>query len=223
VIARRILGPLVLMAVASPALAQPKERIGLFVADARGASVGLPAAVGWTPAVPSSTVVPSRGFGIDLGAHVYVLRMRRAAIGVGAAWITSASTTTPPEASTGTGTTPTPATIPDVTTRLTTLAPQVSLNFGHSLGWSYLSAGLGRAKVTSEATLEPGTTTFSPVNTGWVKSLNWGGGARWFINDHVGIGFDLRWHKLNPLPATNTNVAGSRVTLLVAGAGVVLK
>ena len=222
-IALRIVCALALMAVASPALAQTKERIGLFVADARGASVGLPAAVGWTPAVPTGTDVPSRGFGIDLGAHVYVLRMRWASIGLGAAWVTAESTTTPPETSTTPGSTATDLTIPEVTTRFTTLAPQVSLNFGHSLGWSYVSAGLGGSKVESEATLATGTTTFSPVKTGWVKSLNWGGGARWFVNDHVGIGFDLRWHKLNPLPATTTNVGGPRVTMLVAGAGVVLK
>ena len=27
--------------------------------------------------------------------------------------------------------------------------PQLSINFGHKLGWSYLSAGYGATKVTS--------------------------------------------------------------------------
>ena len=29
--------------------------------------------------------------------------------------------------------------------------PQLSINFGHKLGWSYLSAGIGVSKVTSRA------------------------------------------------------------------------
>lgn len=221
--ARRILCIVAMLAVGSPVFAQTKEKIGLFVADARIASVGLPAQVGWTPVVPADTVLPSRGFGLDLGAHVYVLRTRRIALGVGAAWITADSTSSPPEPSTPSTPPPAATTIPSVTTRFTTLAPQVSINFGHSLGWSYLSVGMGRAKVTSEAALDTGTTTFAPVDTGWVKSLNWGGGARWFINDHVGVGFDLRWHKANPLPATSTNVGGPRVSMIVAGGGIVLK
>lgn len=208
------------LAMANTSLAQPKEPIGRFAADARIASAGLPVDEGWTPAVPTTTVIPSRGLGGDFGAHVYVLRVRRAVFGVGASLLAARATSTPTLVE---GSTPTVNTIPDVTTRVTALAPQVSLNFGHSLGWSYVSAGLGRAKVESQASLAGNSTTFTPRDSGWVKALNWGGGARWFVNDRVGFGFDVRWHKLNPLPATNTGPGAPRVSFLVAGAGVVLK
>jgi hypothetical protein len=206
------------LAMADATLAQQRERIGLFVADARIASSGLPSEVGWTPAVPTGTLTPTRGLGFEIGAHVNVLRFRVLAIGVGATWLKAGGTASPAEP---TGTPPPPVTIPDVTTRITAFAPQVSLNFGHSLGWSYVSAGLGRTKSDSEATLTGAT--FTPRHTDWVKTLNYGGGARWFVTDHVGVGFDVRWHKVSLVPASATHPGAPRASLFVAGAGVVLK
>jgi hypothetical protein len=113
--------------------------------------------------------------------------------------------------------------MPEVTTKITTLAPQVSLNFGHSLGWSYLSAGLGQSRVKGEATPTTGTTTFTPSDSGHVKTINFGGGARWFMKDRLGFGFDLRWYKLSLVPATDTHPGAGRASLFAAGAGVVLK
>ena len=208
------------VAMASTTLAQQREPIAPFVADVHVTSSGLPVAEGWTPLVPTNTVLPSRGLGLEIGAHVNVLRARSFALGVGATWMTARGSSAPPDPEEGTTN---PATVPDVTTRVTSLAPQLSLNFGHSLGWSYLSAGLGRARVKSEAALPSGTTTFTPRDSDWVKTLNFGGGARWFINDHVGIGFDVRWHKLSVVPASSTHPGAGRASLLVAGAGLVLK
>ena len=209
------------LSAATTSLAQTKEPIGPFVLDLRMASSGVPAESGWTPLVPVDTVVPSRGLGFDVGAHVHVLRRRALAIGIGATWLVARGSTSPPDPAEGApATTPT---VPRVTTRVTSLAPQVSLNFGHSLGWSYLSAGLGRARVESEATLVGGSTTFTPRDSDWVKTINFGGGARWFINDRVGVGFDLRWHKTSLVSATATHPGAGRASLLVAGAGVVVK
>jgi hypothetical protein len=222
-ITRGLVFALATLAVANTSAAQPKEPIGRIVADLRVASAELPASVGWTPAVPPGTVVPSRGLAIDAGAHLYVLRFRRISIGVGAAWLAGGGTTSPP-AIPQTPTTPSPAaTIPEVSTRLTMLTPQVSLNFGHSMGWSYLSAGLGGANVTSEASLTGSVTTFTSLESGWVKTINYGGGARWFLNDHLGVGFDLRWYKLSIVPASATHPGAPRASLLVAGGGIVLK
>jgi hypothetical protein len=205
------------LAAASTALAQPKERIAPFVADVRVASSGLPNEPGWTPAVPNGTLAPTRGPGIELAAHLQVLRFRAVAVGLGASWLVARGTAQPPEP-----TTPAPpTTIPDVTTKVTAFAPQVSLNFGHSLGWSYLSAGLGRTKTESEATLVGAT--FPPRQSDWVKTLNYGGGARWFITDHFGVGFDVRWHKLSLVAASATHPGAPRASLFVAGAGIVLK
>jgi hypothetical protein len=220
-----ILRPLVFAAVlltaASTSLAQQKEPIGPFVVDFRMASSGLPAEPGWTPLLPANTVVPSRGLGFDVGAHVNVLRRRSFALGIGASWLVARGSTSPPEPPEGT--TPAAQTVPSVTTRVTGFAPQLSLNFGHSLGWSYLSAGLGRARAESEATLAGGGATFTPRDSNWVKTLNFGGGARWFLTDRIGVGFDLRWHKVSLVPASATHPGAGRASLLVAGAGIVIK
>ena len=71
---------------------------------------------------------------------------------------------------------------PDVVTRSTTLAPQLSFNFGHRLGWSYLSAGYGAAKVVSESATV-GTGRRRRPTPGWGGAMNVGGGARWFVTD----------------------------------------
>jgi hypothetical protein len=199
--------------------AQQKAPIGWWVADVRLTSAGLPNEPGWTPTIPTGTVTPTRGLGVDVGAHVNVLRTRAIALGIGATYLTARSATSPSEPADGTPVTI--ATIPELSTRVTSFAPQVSLNFGHSMGWSYLSAGLGRTKAESRATLTG--TTFTPRNSGWVKTLNYGGGARWFLNDHIGVGFDLRWHKVSLVAASATHPGAPRASLLVAGAGVVVK
>jgi hypothetical protein len=221
-IVRALVIALALLAPAATSLAQPKEPIGFFVADVRVVSAGLPVTGGWTPAVPPSRVVPSRGLGVDLAAHAYLLRFRRAAIGVGAGWLAAGSTSSSPAPVPGA--TPSPiAPLPDVTTRVRALVPQVSLNFGHSLGWSYLSAGLGGTSVESEAAAISGGVPVAPRESGWVKTINYGGGARWMLNQHLGVGFDVRWYKLSIVPASDTHPGASRESLIMAGVGVVLK
>ena len=71
----------------------------------------------------------------------------------------------------------------DATATMNVLAPQISFNFGTSDGWSYLSVGAGTARVNAEA-------------TGSSSAINAGGGARWFIKRHIGVGFDLRLHRI---------------------------
>ena len=220
---RSLLAVVAILAAATTSSAQPKEPIGRFVIDLRGASVGLPSAEGWTPTVPQGTEVPARSLGLEAGAHVYLWRTRLVAIGVGATFLTGRGRTAPVAPEDGDPTSP-PTTIPEVTTRFASLVPQVSLNFGHSLGWSYISVGLGGAKVESEAILPLGSlVTFTPRESGWTKSLNYGGGARWFINRHVGVGFDVRWHTLSIVPMSTTHPGAPRETLLTAGAGLVFK
>lgn len=218
---RVVVFAVVVLATANASLAQPHEPIGRFVVDVRGASAGLPTEEGWTPAVPSGTVVPSRALGLEAGVHVYMVRFRGAALGLGATWLVSQGRIAPPVAPEST-TAPTLAS-PEVTTRLSSVVPQLSLNFGHALGWSYLSAGLGQTRVESDAVAASSTIQFIPRDSGWTKTLNFGGGARWFITDHLGVGFDLRWHKLSIVPATATRPSAPRASLLTAGVGVSLK
>lgn len=216
--ARALVVAVVFVTAPGTSSAQPKERIGPWVADVRITSAGLPSEAGWTPEVPNGTVVPSRGFGLEFGAHLNVLRVRSLALGVGATWLVARGSTSSPGP---TDSTPEPPPVPAMTTRVTAFAPQVSLNFGHALGWSYVSAGLGRSRTESEATLAG--TTFIPQDSDWVKTLNYGGGARWFLNDHVGVGFDVRWHKTSLVAASATHPGAPRASLLVAGAGLVFK
>ena len=219
-IARALVCAVSVLTAAVTTHAQQRERIGVWVADLRVSSAGLPGDPGWTPNVPTGTVTPSRALGLEVGAHFNVLRFRAIALGVGGTWLSARGTSTPPEPAPP-PTPPPPQTIPEVTTRISSLTPQVSLNFGHSLGWSYLSAGLGRSRVKSEAVLTG--QTFTPSDSDWVKTLNFGGGARWFVNDHIGVGFDVRWHKLSLVAASATHPGAPRASVFVAGAGLVVK
>ena len=76
----------------------------------------------------------------------------------------------------------------------------MAVNFGHRDGWSYISAGVGRASVKSEAEGGP------PDPTGSGSAYHYGGGARWFMTRHVAAAFDLRVWRLSSRPA-----AGDRV------------
>jgi hypothetical protein len=207
---------------AAPAAGQQRrEPIGRFVVDARVTSAGLPGDQGWTPVLPPETETPSRALGLNIGAHVYVLRFKSLAIGAGASWDTGRGTVAPPDIPEGT-TTPV-VQGPEVTTRLTSFAPQVSVNFGHSLGWSYISGGIGRTRVESSAQAVTGTAQYVPVDSGWTKAINYGGGARWFINEHVGVSFDLRWYNLSIVEPSATSPGAPRASLLTAAVGVSLK
>jgi hypothetical protein len=96
------------------------------------------------------------------------------------------------------------ATAPDTVLTMQMIVPQLSFNFGTSNGWSYLSAGAGPVRIRT-------TRTFN------TRSINAGGGARWFLNNHMAIGFDIRMHKLaarGALPQT---------TLVSASVGLSLK
>lgn len=208
-----------LLGVATAAPAQTSDPIPLFVVDVRGVTAGLPTALGWTPVIPTQTEVPSRGLGLDAGAHVMVVRGRRVALGVGATWMTARSKTSTVIEPTSSN--PNPPALPDVSTRMTALAPQVSLNFGHRLGWSYISAGLGRGKVTSTATL--GSTETENGVTENTRVLNFGGGARWFVNDHLGVGFDLRWHSFASKQDSTTLVTAPKERVMVLGIGISIR
>jgi hypothetical protein len=100
---------------------------------------------------------------------------------------------------------------------ITSLSPQLSLNFGNGSGWSYLSVGLGQT-TWSLATDDLGD---YPPNSDKLKTLNYGG-ARWFIKPHVAFSFDVRFYAISPgfayiFPAT------PRTTLLIIGAGISVK
>jgi hypothetical protein len=198
---------LILLVCAPVAWAQTSEPVGPFVVDIRGLMSGLPTTEGWTPVLPAGTDVPSRGFGLEAGAHVYFAKWGPAMLGAGASFSMARGTATAVTEGT-----------PDVKTRASTLAPQLSFNFGHRLGWSYLSAGYGGAQITSES-VALGLVPAASAESGWVGAVNIGGGARWFLTEHLGVGFDARWHRLSARDAAATSLAAPRATLFHLAVG----
>jgi hypothetical protein len=160
---------------------------GPFVIDVRGATSGIPASPGLYPTLSETFTVPARGFGIDVGGHVYPLSLRAARLGIGVNLTYVRGTSV------------------DATATVRTIDPQISFNFGTANGWSYLSAGLGTARVSAGTSVS-------------VQAINAGGGARWFLTRHTAVSFDVRLHKLSAEGATMP-----ASTLVSASVGLSLK
>jgi hypothetical protein len=121
---------------------------------------------------------------------------------------------------------------PSVRERFQAFSGQLSLNFGSSDGWSYISVGLGTARrdiqvfpvlaTTNSAGVVTTTQSTAPLTAEGTKTrnFNYGGGARWFASSHFAFGFDLRWYAVPPAAATATVPALPRQTMFIAGAGV---
>jgi hypothetical protein len=194
-------------------LAQPAEPPGPFVLDLRGAfsSVGRSEAL----AAPRGLQVgelPKRVLGLDLGAHVYPVR-GRVTLGVGASLLMIGGSQTPGDPEPG-------AVNPPVTPgefRVRGIVPQVSLNFGSSRGWSYIGGGLGLSQLKAgrtESALE-----YSPS----LLTINVGGGARWFLSEHVAFTFDARYHRLASKPLEAGYIGNPSIGMFVLSAGLSVK
>ena len=183
---------------ATPGAAQTVSPPGPWIVDIRAATSSVPTDLSFYPA-GDATLVPSRGFGLDVGGHIYLFTFGPSRVGVGANLVVIRSTATEPASGEGD--------LPEerLSLNMRTVAPQVSFNFGSRDGWSYLSAGLG---IGSISTRVEGVTT-SERNSGQVRAINFGGGARWFLSDRVAFGFDVRAHRLaaagseRPTPGVN--------------------
>ena len=214
----RVLAVLMLI-IAAQASAQTREPLPLVAVDLHAATVGIPQAEGWVPAVFADTKLPGRNWGLSAGATVYPLRLGLITFGVGASLITAKGSGQSVTITTGSGATATRRITPVVHTGMTSLVPQLSINFGRKLGWSYLSAGLGRSKVTSRSDAVASTPGIV-VPEAWNSALNFGGGARWFMKPHLGAGFDARFVKLASRSATATLPAAKRTQVWTISAGI---
>lgn len=202
-----------------PAAAQPPQRLPWFAVDVHAATVGLPQADGWVPVVAADTVLPGRTWGAVVAGTVYPFRLGLVTFGAGASLTTGKGTSASLPIVTGSGTTATTRMTPSVRTGIINLAPQLSINFGQKLGWSYLSAGLGRSKVTSSGDAV-GSTPGMTVPDSWNSALNFGGGARWFMKPRFGAGFDVRFVKLASRSATATVPSAKRTQMWTISAGI---
>lgn len=208
--------------VPSAGAAQVREPLPRFAVDLHGASIGLPTAEGWIPDVSDDTPVPGRAWGLAGAVTVYPLRFGIVTLGVGAAMSSGQGKSDSIEIVQGSGAGETTRITPIVRTQVVSVIPQVSINFGHKLGWSYLSAGLGGTKVESSADAV-GTTPQVVVPAAWNQALNFGGGARWFMKRRLGAGFDVRFVKLGTRAASGDIPAARRTQMITFSAGITLQ
>ncbi len=192
-------------------LAEPP--IGRFVVDARAAFPGFPqdAAIAAGLGVTAANL-PTRALGMVAGAHWYPARLGPVTFGVGAEVLLSRASRTLEPATKGADGGPT------VKSRFSALSPQVSFNFGKREGYSYISGGIGRSTFEAEredaARADPGRRS---------KTINYGGGARWFINRHVAVSLDLRFYAVSPQEATSMRPGLPRLRLMVFSVGAGLR
>jgi hypothetical protein len=196
------------------ALAQQEDPIAPFVIDVRGAYMSLDASGSATAVNLDKAQLPSRGLGVEIGAHVYPLRGRVVSLGVGASVLFVRSSKAPevPEDEE-----PDPDD-PTVRTRIKAFTPQVSLNFGSRRGYSYLSAGIGTMTRAIDAT--EGVMLDQVTGDTRARTLNYGGGARWFANSRVAFSFDLRFYRVAAQEETISSVSLPQQRLFAGTVGI---
>ncbi len=206
-----IFGILLCLLCPLEASAQPPDPIGPFVVDVRGVlarfkeDAAIAAAIEVDP-----TNLPTRGLGLAVGAHWYPLSIRRITLGLGGEMLWARDSRTAEPTTTGTTTTEGPT----VTTRLSAIAPQVSLNFGRGEGWSYVSGGIGLARLTAERADQP-----LANGAGRARTTHYGGGARWFTGPRLAFTFDLRFYAIDAQP----DALMPRTRLMVVSVGASLR
>jgi hypothetical protein len=207
-----------------PALAQRRDPIGPYAFDVRGIFARhkqQPSVATDLGVLPAN--IPTRSIGLLAGVHWYPVHAGQVALGIGGQLVVArGSRTLEPEATTGTTGTPgptgTPATMPTVLRHFRSIAPEVSVNFGHRNGWSYVSGGLGRSQFFVERADRP------VENAPGRKTIHYGAGARWFVNHHLAVSLDLRWYAVSEQPASATGgVAQPHTTFFVLSGGVALR
>ena len=161
--------------------------------------------------------LPTRSYGLVGGAHVYVLRGHKVALGFGGTMLFGGGSETleTTDATTGAVTKS-----PTVRRHFRSIDPEISLNFGHRNGWSYISGGFfGQSTLYLDREDAPAT------DVPHRKTLTYGAGARWFATDHVAFSVDVRWYSVaEMLPsAATTAVFEPRTTLLVLSGGISIK
>jgi hypothetical protein len=186
----------------------PVEAIGPFVLDARAVVPFFkrdPIVAAALDADPGD--LPGRGLGLSVGGHVYLVRGRSVTLGVGADVLLRARSRSVVEAETEDA-----PEGPAYITRMTAVTPQLSLNFGRREGWSYVSGGIGWARLSVEREDQPFAD--SPAST---RTINYGGGARWFTGKHVAFNLDFRFHRIAAQdPTTGDPGAGTLEPSLTA-------
>jgi hypothetical protein len=207
----------------------PPPRIGPFVVDLQGIlpKFGDKADLALSRGL-SQAELPGMGLGARAGMHLYLPKLLGVTVGVGGEVLIGRSHAEPPApvagsttgTTTGTTTGSTSApTLRPVTETFKSISPQLSLNFGNGNGWSYLSVGVGR----SLWSIVPDGGEPEPVDEEPLQTINYGGGARWFIRPHLAFSLDVRFYDIAAGAAELGFPATPRTVLLVIGAGLSIK
>jgi len=161
---------------------------------------GAPGDASFYPPVTTSTRIPRRAFGFGGGAHVYFFRLGVSRLGFGVDAMRTRGTATTVESVTPTSQTDAAAAVARTVKAkmmVTTLAPQVSFNFGSHDGWSYLSGGYGTTTTRGAVNIPTSGTDGGSGSRGRQGgAINVGGGARWFLRERLAFGFDVRFNRL---------------------------
>jgi hypothetical protein len=186
----------------------PPPPIGPLVVDVRGMfpSMSESAALAASRGI-STAQLPGRGLGVDFAAHAYPLHLGKITVGLGAQLLLLHASSAPE------------GSLVAVESRMTSFAPQLSLNFGTGDGWSYISGGIG----TTRWSIVPVGAKPLPSDEAWVLTYDGGGGARWFVKPHLAFHIDARLHSIEPGPAQVTLPGSPRVRMFVISAGISLK
>jgi hypothetical protein len=204
------------LAIAAPAAAQQKEPIGPFAIDVRGAfgrHKAEPSVATDLGVAPAN--LPTRTLGFVGAVHVYPLRIRRVTLGLGGNVVmtrgsNSLETVEDEEEEPVEGVV--------VRRHFTSFSPEISLNFGHRNGWSYISGGMfGLSKLYLEREDSPA------ARAPYRSTINYGGGARWFTSNHVAFSVDFRWYSVAEQAAEPGLIAQPPTTLLVLSGGIAFK
>jgi hypothetical protein len=194
------------------AAAQEPAPIPRFVVDLHGLTTRFPDD---DPQLAASRglaleELPGRGFGGDIAVHVFPFRFRAVTVGLGGRLTTIGASRNQDSETLG---------LRPVTERFTYLGPQLSFNFGTESGWSYLSGGISVSRWSVAVDGPP----LAGPDVERLKTLDYGGGARWFAKRHLAFSFDIRFYAINPSTPVNGLPPGPRTRLFVVGAGVSIK
>jgi hypothetical protein len=206
-----LLAVLMTALAATPSLAQTPQTIPPAVFDIRGLFVGL----GQDDKTAEDLGValddlPKRGIGGVAGIHFYPARRGWWALGLGAEGILARGRAVHTNED---GTTEGPT----IERRFLGISGNVSMNFGHREGWSYITGGIGPTRFQSF------TGDTAPEAALAQTTFNFGGGARWFMTRHVAFGLDLRFYETKPIPTSLTQPGRERRRLMVVSAGIGIK
>ena len=154
--------------------------------------------------------LPGTGVGFQAGVHLYPLKWKAITFGIGGELAMGRAKQTPAAGVDNAR--------PSVE-EFTSIAPQLSFNFGTGNGWSYISGGIG----TATWALTPQGQEGFPADTDRLRTTNYGVGARWFMKPHMAFSFDVRVYTIDAGFSYFGLPASPRTALLIIGAGVSLK